>query len=118
MDLELHLHGRDATENTILGLQDWIRRERIEGLRVERKTGSPAEDQMGLDPGTILSIVLGSAAVTELVRSLHVWIQARRPRVKIRFKVGDAEIELDTENLPDQQATIDQVLALVKARGG
>ena len=36
MDLKLELQGSDATEETTIAVQDWIRREKIEGLRVGR----------------------------------------------------------------------------------
>lgn len=114
MDLELELQGSDATEETTIAVQDWIRREQIEGLRVERKSAPAVEGQMGIDPLTALSVVLGSAAVVELVKSLHVWIRARRPKLKIKLKVGDADLEIDAQNLQDQRVLIEKALALAE----
>lgn len=117
MDLELELQGSDATEETTIAVQDWIRREQIEGLRVERKSAPAVEGQMGIDPLTALSVVLGSAAVVELVKSLHVWIRTRRPQLKIKLKVGDSDLEINAQNLPDQQALIERALTIAKASG-
>ena len=73
---------------------------------------------MGVDPLTVLSVVLGAKAVVELVKSLHVWITTRKPKVKIKLKYGQFDLEIDAENLPDQQALTEQALALVKASEG
>ena len=110
MEMELELTGEDANETTLLAFQDWIKREQVEGLQARRKSGKPEKDEMGFDSGTILSVVLGSAAVVELVRSLHVWMKMRKPKVRMKLKTKDKEVEVDAENLPDEKAFIDFVL--------
>ena len=112
MDIELGLEGSQATEATVLALQDWVRRERIAGLRVQRKRQPHREGEMGVDPGTMLSIVLGSGAVIELVKCIHTWLQERKPKCKIRLKTADYELEIDAENLPDQQTLVQRVVTL------
>lgn len=111
MDIEVELIGTDATEHNVLSLQDWILNEQIGGLRVKRKTGSPKDSEMGLDPLTILTIVLGSKAVVELVKSIHVWIQTRNPKLKVIFRRGDKELEVYAENMPDIQGLLDKLLS-------
>jgi hypothetical protein len=121
MNVELELQGPDAAQSTVRALQDWVRRERIEGLRIEPRRRPPVEGQMGVDPTTILSVVLGSAAAVEMARelakSLHIWLETRRPRLKIRVRLNGSEVEIDGQNLPEQQVVIDKVLALIAASG-
>ncbi|MHC4657106.1 MAG: effector-associated constant component EACC1 [Planctomycetota bacterium] len=114
MELNLELNGADANEQSILGLQDWIRKERISGVQVERKTAPPVKGEMGVEPLTILSVVLGSAAVIELVKSIHVWLTVRRPKLKISLKVGQSEVEIDAINLPEQERFVEKVLEKLK----
>ncbi len=114
MNIELELQGTDATERTIFDLQDWVRREQISGLRLERKSGIPDKEHMGVDPLTVLSIVLGSAAVVELVKTLHVWLRERRPRLQAKFRVDDREVTIDAENLPELQAILDKILSIIR----
>ena len=115
MDIELLLCGVDATDETTVALQDWLRREQVVGLRVERMIAPPVEGEMGIDPLTALSIVLGSQAVVELMKSVHVWIKTRRPKLTIKLKTVHEELEIDAENLPELQALIEKVLAMMKS---
>ena len=117
MHIDLELKGADADENTTLALQDWIRRERVKGLQVERAASPAKEGQMGVDPVTILSVVLGAKAVVELVKSIHVWIEARKPKLKLKLDIGGSVLEIDAANLPDQQVLVEQALELVERSG-
>lgn len=116
MDLEVKLEGHDATERTLYSLQDWIKQERISGLSARRKSIPPKADEMGADPVTILSVVLASAAVVELVKSIHVWIKNTRPKVKVKIQLTESKfIEIEAENLSaDPQDLIDETLEKLK----
>ena len=114
----LELEGQETKANTLSSLQEWIRREQIIGLKqVERPVpvGESRSGEMGIDPVTVLSVVLGSRAVTELVKSIHVWIQATRPKVKIKMtfylegKIVKV-LEIDSENLPEIKLLIDEIV--------
>ncbi len=114
MELDLGLEGQDATEQTLYSLQDWLKQEKIKGLRIETKSSPPKTGQMGADFIPILTAFLTSAAVVELVKSIHVWIQATRPKIKIKIQIPvDKTIEVDASNLPDTQALVDQVMAML-----
>lgn len=111
----IDLKGADASEHTVFDLQDWIRQEAINGLRhVGRPSAPPSKEHMGIDPVTVLSVVLAGPAIVELVKSIHVWIRTRRPKTKIRFHVGDNVIEVDSENLREDQDIIKELMAAAK----
>lgn len=114
MEIKLQLEGQEADEKSLLALQDWLKRSDVEGLRVEREKSRPAEGQMG-DVATILSVVLGSAAVVELVRAIHTWVKTRRRNVKIKFDVGGTKVEIDAQNLADDEAVNRTAERLLKA---
>ena len=118
MDMEVELTGTDATEETTLSLQDWIRNERIAGLRAERKSGSPKEGELGLEPLTILSVVLAAPAVIQLTKSIHVWLRTRKPSVVTTIRCGGTEIIVDAENIQDEKDFLDKVLAVSGSVGG
>lgn len=112
----LELEAQETNGNTLSSLQEWIRREQIIGLkRVERPVGESKPEEMGIDPVTVLSVVLGSRAVTELVKSIHVWIQATRPKVKMKMTFYLEEkiikvLEIDAENLPKIKLLIEEIV--------
>jgi hypothetical protein len=113
--LGLRLEGQDATEDTLLSLQDWIQEEHIVGIQqVKPETGVAQPGKMGIDPITVLSVVLASKAVIELVKAIHVWIQSTRPKVTIKVQVSENQfVEINAENVPAMNELLDQVLAKV-----
>ena len=115
MELELKLQGPEASDQTFLSLQDWIKKEKIAELKVQKKIIPPKQEHMGADPITILSVVLASTAVVELVKSIHTWIKSTRPKVKIKLQLAESQvIEMEGENLPDLQLLIDKILEKLK----
>ena len=114
MEIDVQLEGLDATERNIFALQDWLKQERIAGLRIEPKRAGPKPGEMGLEPTTILSIFLGAEAIVQLVKSIHVWIQSRKPKISLTVKTGTIDITIDAENLGDQDAFVRDLLASLK----
>ncbi len=111
MEIQIELIGTDADEDTALALRDWLQKEQISGLLVERKSAPPKESHMGIEPLSVLSIILGSAAIVELVRSIHVWLEVRKPKLRLKLRRGQSEVEIEVENLASQQEVIESVLA-------
>ena len=116
LDLKLALDGPDANEDTLLSLEDWIREEHISGVKkVEPEAGKAEPGKMGLDPITVLSVILASSAMLELVKSIHVWIRSTRPKVKVKVQLQENRfIEIDAENIPDLNVFLEEVLAKVQ----
>jgi len=113
MDLEIVMGGEATAETDARDLQAWLRREEVPGLRVQPKPGSPTPEHMGIDPVTVLSVVLGSQAVIQLVKSLHVWLQTRKPKATVTLKTATGEVQIDVENLKDQDAFVNRVVSVL-----
>jgi hypothetical protein len=110
MELQIELNGTDATEQNLLNLQDWIQNERIAGLQINRKFGSPKEGKMGLDPLTILTIFMTSPVIVEIVKSIYGWIRMRRTiELEIKINWDGKEIEVNTENISDIKELLDKI---------
>ena len=114
MDLEIVMGGEATAESDARDLQAWLHREAVAGLRVQPKPGIPTPGHMGIDPVTILTVVLGSEAIIQLVKSLHVWMQTRRPKATVTVKTAAGEVQIDVENLKDQDAFVHRVVSLVQ----
>jgi hypothetical protein len=119
VSVQLELEGTDATEDTIFDLQDWINRERIQGIRAQQESIPPKPGEMGAELAAIISIVgpIVSPVLVELVKSVFGWLKMRRPTLKIRVKVGEEVIEIEGENLSNEQQVIERVSALADQLG-
>jgi hypothetical protein len=117
LNLAVALEGQGADEEALLSLRNWVQEERISGVTEVRPVqGVPNPENMGIDPITILSVVLASTAVVELVKSIHVWIQSTRPRVKIKLQLAENQfLEIDAENLPEASVLVEEVVSKLKA---
>jgi len=113
MNIDISLESDDPPSDTV-ALQDWIRREDIDGLQIQRRIVPGPEGTMG-DAGSILEIVLGSAAVVQLVRSIHIWLKTRRRNIKIHLKTKDTDLKIEVDSLDDEQAIVQKVEGLIKA---
>jgi len=112
MNLDIRLESDDPLDS--VALQDWIRREDIEGAAIQRRILPGEKGTMG-DAGSILEIVLGSAAVVQLVRSIHLWLKTRRRRIKIHLKAKDTDLTIEVDSLDDEQAIVKKAEGLIKA---
>lgn len=116
IELNLVIQGEEATEDVMFSLQDWILQEQIVGLKQVLPDGGQTEPgKMGIDPITVLSVVLASKAIVELVKTIHVWIQSTRPKVKIKVQLAEGMfVEIDAENLSETDELLQQVLSKVE----
>jgi len=113
-NLEICLEGPNASvADELASLHDWLRKEKLAGVRIERAQGTPVPGQMGVDPLTALSIFLGSKAAVELFTSVAAWIKYRRPRVSLKIKTKAGSVEIDAENLGGLDGSIERALSLL-----
>jgi hypothetical protein len=113
--VSIMLEGDEANEQSLRALQDWLRRERLPGLQVERPAAPPPEGAMGVTLTAILSVVLGSASVVQLAKSVHTWMTARRPKLKAVIVVGKKRVELVGENVQDWNSLLEHIKSVLEA---
>lgn len=110
MDVTIEVIGNDPV-NLASDLETWIRRERIRGLdRIQQESLPPKSGELGPTLLAILTIVLGSGAAIELVRSIHVWIAANNRGVSVRISRGTETIEISSSREED----VEKVLRVLK----
>jgi hypothetical protein len=98
MDITVDLEGSDAVAETI-ELREWLHNARIREVeRVTQEEAAPAPGEQGPTLLAVLTIVLGSRAVVELVRSIHRYIEARTPKITIKITTGKKSIKIDYTN--------------------
>jgi hypothetical protein len=119
MNMEVELIGADATEQTVRSLQDWVRNERIAGLRSELKTNPPKPGEMGAEISTILSVIAsGSGKAVDLAKSVYNWLQTFKPKLVVKIKSGPNVVEVKAESLPDIDKVVAAILKMTAAQGG
>jgi hypothetical protein len=98
IELELQLEGKQANEETLLDLIDWLERANIDGLTVERKTSPPTKGEMGFwtDPNTIMTLISTTIAVGQLVAAIIQW--QKHKNVAINPKLNNPDKELGEIN--------------------
>jgi hypothetical protein len=113
MELTIELSGTGSLSETA-DLQEWLRDAHIR--EVERLTLEEAPAKQGEQGPTllaILTVVLGARATVELVRSIHRYIDARKPKTKIKIKLGKKTVEIDCTNPPPLPELVEQAKVLM-----
>jgi hypothetical protein len=108
MQLSVDIEGPSSVAETA-ELRAWLRDSRIGGVEAVRQEEAPPKPATLLG---ILTVVLASRALVELVRSIHRYIEARTPKTKIKLKAGNKLIEIDCTNPPPLSQLVEQARAL------
>jgi hypothetical protein len=116
LNLTLRIEGPDASQVELNSLQDWLRRERLPEVMVQRQAEAPTPGEMGIDP-TTLSVVLGAPAVVALVNSIHVWLRTRSPKLTVALKVKGNEVQISAHNVKDVDDIVNTVLDALQESG-
>jgi hypothetical protein len=114
MNAEIELQGVGANEQALYAIQDWIKKEKIDGLRIQRKSVPADEGKMGSDLTTILSVVLAAPAIVQLVRCLHTYFSVSRPRFKVKVKTSESDIVIEGENIEELDTLLKRATSLAK----
>lgn len=95
IDLELELRT----------LQDWVRRERVPGVRVVRKPPELKEEDLG-GISDVIQVIVGTGdvvgAVAGIATAVHSWLQSRRTRVAVTVVDGDTTYEFN-QSMPKSE---------------
>lgn len=99
LNFDLKMKGREATQQTLHQLSEWLRKEKIEDLTIEQKKRAPTRGEMGGELELALALISGVSSVVTIVQAIYKWIQARRPKITIIFTKGDEEIMINAEDI-------------------
>jgi hypothetical protein len=116
MELLIDLEGRNATAEAA-ELRDWLHRARPKGLQeLRQQEAPPRPGEQGPELLAVLTVILAGPATVALVHTLHRWIEARKPRVRIKITTPEQKIiEIDAENPPSTEELTKQVEALERS---
>jgi hypothetical protein len=100
-------------EIDLRSLLDWLRHEDELRGRVALEQATPRSGEMGgLVDALVVALGSGGAGAV-LARSLSTWLQQRRSDVKVTITSHDRTVELDAARVPDAQALIREIGALL-----
>jgi hypothetical protein len=71
---------------------------------------------MGVDLLPILTIVLSSTVLAELLRAILAWLTSRRRKVGIELEIEGRRIRLDSEGGESVESLLARVEALIRPR--
>jgi hypothetical protein len=115
MEVTIGLEGR-AFVAEMTELKEWLHNARIREVeRVTQREMPPKPGEQGPELLAILTIVLGSQALVELVRIIHRYIEARTPKIRIEIKKGEKSITIDCTNPPSLPELVQQAKVLASA---
>jgi len=112
MELEMHISGKDANEETTAEIEDWLRNAGIPGLVVKQKGQAPKTGEMGFD---LVSVLVGP--IGEAAKSVFDYLGTRRPDLKIDMKVGEINFNIDAKNLKNQDEILSRLVAIAESKG-
>lgn len=112
MQLTVNVEGSSSIADTS-ELQAWLHESRIPSVdQITQQEEPPKPGEQGPTLLAVLSVILASKAMVELVRSIHRYIEARTPRTKIKITSGKKSIEIDCTNPPPIEELEKQAKAL------
>lgn len=110
VSLRLKVDEARRPDDEVVALEDWLRRARIHGLHAHREKLPIQPGEMGPELLPILTLVLSSTVLAELIKALHGWLTSRRRKVSLELEVGDRRIRIESEG----NETIDDLLHRVQ----
>jgi len=112
MQITISLDGKssvpEATE-----LREWLHSARISQIdKLTQEELPPKPGEQGPELLAIVTVILGSKALVELIHSIHRYIEARTPKTRIEIKNGDKVIIIDSTNPPSVSELVRQAQIL------
>ena len=114
--VRLEITDAKRPEDEVLALHDWLRLARLRRLRAQREAQPVRPGEMGVDLLPILTIVLSSTVLAELLRAILAWLTSRRRKVGIELEIDGRRIRLDSEGGESVESLLARVEALIRPR--
>jgi Effector Associated Constant Component 1 len=114
LQISIAVSGSDAAAETAM-LRDWLHEGRLKDVEsVDQVETPPKLGEQGPELLAILTVVLSAKATLELVRSIHRYIEARRPKIEIEFKTAGKSFKIKAENPPSVSELMAQASKLAQ----
>jgi Effector Associated Constant Component 1 len=110
VSLRLKVEQARRPNDEVVALEDWLRQARIHGLRARRETLPIQPGEMGPELLPILTLVLSSTVLAELIKTLHGWLTSRRRQIALELEVGGHKIRIESQG----SETVDELLRRVR----
>lgn len=117
MHVEIMVDGA-ARETELRSLHDWLLQEPgLRSSKVSQAVPTPSPGEMGA-LNDVLIVALGSGgAGTVLAGALSAWLQTRVTAFSLRIRTPAGEIEMETKNLEEIEALVEQIAAVLPSQG-
>jgi hypothetical protein len=101
--VELLMRGPHADADTT-HLLEWLKADRMAGAQFDQAASPPKPGDMGAEWLPIITAIIGAPVLAELVKSLQIWLQVRKPRGQLTVKLPDGR-EITASVSDGQQLT-------------
>jgi hypothetical protein len=83
--------------DAVRSFAEWCRTDpELRGVRIKQTAPSPRPGEMGSVADALEFVSNNDALLTAVATTLGTWLATRRPKTKIRVRLGDKEIEIDS----------------------
>lgn len=116
MHVEITVDGA-AGEIELRSLHDWLLQEPgLRGSKVSRPVPIPSPGEMGALSDVLIVALGAGGAGTVLAGAVSAWLRTRVSAFTLRIRTAGREIEVETTNLDDVEALIEQITAMLPSR--
>ncbi len=93
-------------------LSQWCRRDpELRGVRIVPLTSPTRPGEMGFVGDALEFLSDNNALITAAVSTLGTWLATRAVRTRIRVRIGDREVDIDTTNPKKAQEILTRIVA-------
>jgi Effector Associated Constant Component 1 len=109
---EVHIIEGENTFEELTSLQDWIRNQKINGLRIELANPPTSDESMGSLSSAISLYHTSKDTLKQTFQSIDAWSKNRNPKIQVKMKnlKSGFEIEINAENISNLETVIDRFL--------
>ena len=95
--VKIAITNAQRPEQEVVALEDWLRRARLQDVSMRRDRQSIRPGDMGAELLPILTAVLSSTGIAELVKVVHGWLTSRRRPLEVELEIDGRKVRLQSE---------------------
>ena len=95
--VKIAITNAQRPEQEVVALEDWLRRAHLQDVSMRRERQSIRPGDMGAELLPIITAVLSSAAVVELIKVIHDWVTSRSRPVEVELEIDGRKVRLQSE---------------------